>query len=119
MIAATNTPEPVLRQVAEIGRGYTYCLARSGVTGIGANVALDHANLFSMLGALDAAPPVLGFGISTPDQVEAGLAAGAQGVISGSAIVALVADHGVAAADPVCAFVASMKDATRRRAGDA
>lgn len=119
MIAATNTPKPVLRRVAEIGRGYTYCLARGGVTGVGADVALDHGNLFSMLGALNAAPPVLGFGISRPNQVQAGLAAGAQGVISGSAIVTLIADHGAAAAGPVRAFVAAMKDATRRRAGDA
>ena len=58
-----------------------------------------------------APPPVLGFGISTPDHVRQALAAGAAGVISGSAIVGRVAE-GV---DSVRAFVASMKGATRGR----
>ena len=80
---------------------------------LGADLALDHGNLFEALNALDAAPSVLGFGISRPDQVSAGLSAGARGVISGSAIVALIAEHGAAAAEPVRAFVASMKAATR------
>jgi tryptophan synthase alpha chain len=55
---------------------------------------------------------VFGFGISSPDHVRAALAAGAEGVICGSAIVSLVA----AAASPAAAvapFVASLKSATR------
>lgn len=116
MIAATNTPDAALRRVADLGRGYTYCLARGGVTGVGADVALDHGNLFDALNAFNAAPPVLGFGISRPDQVASGLAAGARGVISGSAIVALIAEHSEAAAEPVRAFVTSMKAATRNAA---
>jgi tryptophan synthase alpha chain len=52
---------------------------------------------------------VLGFGISTPEQVRQGIASGAAGVISGSAIVAR-ASEGPAA---VRAFVAELKAATR------
>lgn len=113
MIAATNTPDHVLARVATLGRGYTYCLARGGVTGTGTEVKLDHARLFATLAELDASPPILGFGISTPDHVCAALAAGAAGVISGSAIVTLVAEHERDAAAPIRAFVAGMKHATR------
>ncbi len=112
MIAATNTPDEVLEQVAKLGRGYTYALARGGVTGTGTAMNLDHGALFATLAKLGAAPPILGFGVSTPDHVRAALAAGAAGVISGSAIVSLIAEHGAGAANAVRAFVASMKAAT-------
>lgn len=112
MIAAVNTPEPALASVAALGEGYTYCLARVGVTGAGTAMQLDHGDLLAALARLGAPPAVLGFGISTPDHVRIALAAGAAGVISGSAIVALMAENGAAAAAPVEAFVSTMKRAT-------
>lgn len=112
MIAATNTPVPVLRRIAELGQGYTYCLARGGVTGIGTEIKLDHHDLFASLAEAGAPPPVLGFGISRPDHVRDALASGAHGVISGSAIVSLVAEHG-GAPEAVRGFVAELKQATR------
>jgi tryptophan synthase alpha chain len=63
-----------------------------------------------MLGALreaGAPPPVFGFGISRPEHVRAALAAGAAGVISGSAIV-----ERVARGEDVAGFVGEMKAAT-------
>ena len=115
MIAATNTPDAVLERVAALGGGYTYCLARGGVTGVGAALRLDHGHLLATLDRLGAAPSILGFGISTPDHVRAALDAGAAGVISGSAIVTLIAEHGDRAAEPVRAFVAAMKAGARGR----
>ncbi len=112
MIAATNTPDAVLGEVARLGRGYTYALARGGVTGTGTAMRLDHGALFATLASLGAAPPILGFGVSTPDHVRAAIEAGAAGVISGSAIVSLIAEHKAAAANPVRVFVTSMKAAT-------
>ncbi len=109
MIAAPNTPRDTLAKIAALSSGYTYCVARSGVTGADAALALDHKALFEALNAAGAPPPVLGFGISSPDQVREALASGAAGVISGSAIVARVGE-GV---DSVREFVASMKSATR------
>lgn len=87
MIAATNTPDTVLATIARLSRGYTYCVARKGVTGAKTDMQLNHGSLFERLSAVGAPPPVLGFGISTPEQVTAAFAAGASGVISGSAIV--------------------------------
>jgi tryptophan synthase alpha chain len=107
LIAAPNTPEAALRGIAATARGYTYCVARAGVTGADREVRFDSA-MIARLKALGAPPPVLGFGISRPEHVRRAREAGAAGVISGSAIVALGAD-----ADAVRAFAAEMKAATR------
>ena len=56
---------------------------------------------------------MLGFGISRPDHVRAALAAGAAGVIAGSAIVRLIERDGADASADVSRFVAAMKAATR------
>lgn len=110
MIAATNTPPETLRKIATLGGGYTYCVARAGVTGAGAEVNLDHQAVFEALASAGAPPPVLGFGISRPDHVRAALAAGAAGVISGSAIVNIIA-HEPAPLPALRAFVREMKAA--------
>ena len=111
MIAAPNTPEPTLMRIARTGEGYTYCVARTGVTGADRAMELDHASLFEILARHLAPPPVLGFGISTPDHVRSALSAGAAGVISGSAIVKLAQEASLA---EVAAFVSAMKSATHR-----
>ena len=115
LIAARNTPAATLRRVAALADGYTYCVARAGVTGAGETVAFDHGGMLDTLARNLAPPPVFGFGISKPEHVAAALQAGAAGVISGSAIVALAAaprpDPAPARAD----FVSAMKAATVRR----
>ena len=112
MIAATNTPPSVLAKIAALSSGYTYCVARAGVTGTRDDLTLDHDNLFAGLAAAGAPPPVLGFGISTPDHVRAAVASGVAGVISGSAIVKLVPEPGATA--KIEEFVREMKAATAR-----
>ena len=114
LIAAPNTPEPVLEEIAAAGEGYTYCVARAGVTGANEEVQFAHGLLFENLERLGAAPPVLGFGISRPEHVRQALEAGAAGVISGSAIVRLIAEDPAGATASVKDFTASMKAATRR-----
>lgn len=109
MIAAPNTPRDTLRKIAALSSGYTYCVARAGVTGADSELSLDHGELFAALGEAGAPPPVLGFGISSPAQVRQALASGAAGVISGSAIVQRVSEGPAAVRD----FVRSMKTATR------
>ena len=91
LIAAPNTPEPTLARIAALGGGYTYCVARAGVTGAESGPQLDHHRLLAGLTGLDAAPAMLGFGVSQPSHVRAALAAGAAGAISGSAVVQRIA----------------------------
>lgn len=114
LIAAANTSAATVRRIAELGEGYTYCVARAGVTGAGEEARFDHKELIAALAAEGAPPPIFGFGISRPEHVKAGLGAGAAGVISGSAIVSLIAEDTAGAADKVRGFVAAMKAATRR-----
>jgi tryptophan synthase alpha chain len=115
LIAAPNTPDATLRKIAAAGEGYTYCVARAGVTGADEEVRFGHSQMLGTLKAFGAPPPVFGFGISRPDHVALALDAGAAGVISGSAIVRLIASNPGAEADAVRGFVAEMKAATRRR----
>jgi tryptophan synthase alpha chain len=91
LIAAPNTPDSALQRIASLCRGYTYCVARSGVTGSGEAPRLAHSDLFAALERHSAPPPVLGFGISTADHVAEAARAGASGVIVGSALVQLAA----------------------------
>ena len=110
LIAATNTPRVTLANIAKLGGGYTYCVARAGVTGTETEMKLDHGALFAALAEDGAPPPVLGFGISKPEHVQVALAAGAAGVISGSAIVRIIETE----PDPlpkVRSFVSAMKAA--------
>jgi tryptophan synthase alpha chain len=87
MIAAPNTGDEALARIASLSSGYTYCVARAGVTGHAQGPRLAHRPLFDRLRKAGAPPPVLGFGIGSPAQVGDAASEGAAGVISGSAIV--------------------------------
>ncbi len=112
LIAAPNTPDATIARIAAMSRGYTYCVARSGVTGAGDAPRLAHRTLFDRLAQHGAPPPVLGFGISTAEHVRAALQAGAAGVICGSAIVERAVGDGPAG---VRELVGKLKAATTAR----
>jgi tryptophan synthase alpha chain len=77
------------------------------VTGADREARFDHEAMLDGLRAAGAPPAIFGFGISQPDHVRAALAAGAAGVISGSAIV-----ERIARGEDVTGFVREMKAAT-------
>jgi len=107
-IAPPNADDLRLKAIAAAGEGYTYVTSREGVTGADERLRRDQTSLIARLRSYGAPPPVLGFGISNPEQVRAGLAMGASGVISGSAVVSRVAEG-----RDVVDFVRQMKGATR------
>ena len=113
LIAAANTPDATLERIAGLSRAYTYCVSRAGITGTHAGGEFD-SGLVERLEKAGAAPPVFGFGISRPEHVRAALAAGAKGVICGSAIV-----DKAARGEDVTELVRSLKGATRERLGTA
>jgi len=86
-IAPPNAGKAALDRIAKLGAGYTYVLTRSGVTGTEHAAGTPARELLAQLEARDAAPAILGFGVSEPRQVSEGIAAGAAGVICGSAVV--------------------------------
>jgi len=57
-------------------------------------------------------PCAIGFGISTPEQART-LAAQADGIIVGSAIVKMIAQLGVECVEPIAEYVRRMKAAMR------
>ncbi|NNG44584.1 tryptophan synthase subunit alpha [Pseudoalteromonas sp. NEC-BIFX-2020_002] len=114
-IATPNAPDDTLRECASYGRGYTYLLSRAGVTGTEIKAQMPANSIVTKLKEYHSAPALLGFGISTPDDVKAALVAGAAGVISGSAVVKIIEtnlDNPQTMLNELKAFVAKMKAAT-------
>jgi tryptophan synthase alpha chain len=107
-IAPPNADEARLGAIAVAGEGYTYVTSREGVTGADERLRRDQSDLIATLTRHGAPPPILGFGIATPDHVRAALAMGATGAISGSAVV-----KRMVGGEDVGAFVRAMKAATR------
>lgn len=123
-VAPPNASEDTLREVSSYSLGYTYVLSRAGVTGVDAvnesTVKNSQSNpaeqLIARLNEYHAAPPILGFGISAPQQVKDALAAGASGAISGSAVVKIIEnnlDNHTNMLTALSEFVTTMKAATK------
>jgi tryptophan synthase alpha chain len=120
-IAPPNASEDTLREVSSYSRGYTYVLSRAGVTGVDviekkSQQSSPAKELITTLNEYHAAPPVLGFGISAPQQVKDALAAGASGAISGSAVVKIIENNlsnDEQMLTELSTFVTKMKAATK------
>lgn len=113
LIAAPNTPDAALEKIARLSKAYTYCVSRAGITGTHAGGQFD-PSLIARLVRIGAPPPIFGFGISSVEHVRMAIAAGALGVICGSAIV----DRTTRGED-VSELIRSLKGATRERLGTA
>jgi tryptophan synthase alpha chain len=96
--------------IAGEAEGFLYCVSSLGVTGVRTTLGDHAARLVAQAKAVTDLPCAVGFGIARPDQARA-MAEVADGVIVGSAIVRLIAEHGREAAPAVRAFVASLKAA--------
>lgn len=115
-IAPPNADAETLRIIAEQGGGYTYLLSRAGVTGTETKAGLPIYTLLEKLTQFDAPPALLGFGISTPEQVQEAIHAGAAGAISGSAIVQIIEknlDDEATMLESLGMFILAMKQATK------
>jgi tryptophan synthase alpha chain len=114
LLSPTSGRERV-RGVARVGSGFVYYVSRTGVTGERGELPEELAG--EVAGARRALklPVAVGFGISTPEQA-ARVARIADGVVVGSALVRLVAEHAGSGDlhDLVRAFAARMVAATRR-----
>jgi len=114
-IATPNAPQKTLKQVAELGQGYTYLLSRAGVTGTDVKAEMPIENILTTLKSYNAPPSLLGFGISSVEQVKEAIELGVDGVISGSAVVKIIQDN-LASEELLLAdlgsFISKMKAAT-------
>ena len=106
------TSDNRIAMVAKEAEGFLYIVSSLGVTGTRSEIKTDIASIVSLVRENTDIPCAVGFGISTPEQA-AKMAAVSDGVIVGSAIVKLIGLHGKNAAEPVGAYVRSMKNALR------
>lgn len=93
--AAPNTPQNRLREIAALDPPFLYCVSVLGVTGARGGVADSTLAFLDRVKAATDVPALVGFGVSGPIQA-ATLAARADGVIVGSALIrALAGGRGV------------------------
>jgi tryptophan synthase alpha chain len=89
LITQTTSDERI-KNIAASARGYLYLVSVLGVTGVRDTVDGGAIDLLNRVRRQTDLPLALGFGISTPDHAKTCAAAGADGVIVGSAIVAII-----------------------------
>ncbi len=104
------TSEGRVAMIAEQAEGFIYLVSSMGVTGTRKSIDTDLDPIISTIRAASRVPVAIGFGISNPEQART-MAAKADGVIVGSAIVKLIAQYGKAAPEHVARFVREMKSA--------
>lgn len=96
--------------VAKEAEGFLYCVSSLGVTGVRSQITTDIGAMVSLVREASDIPAAIGFGISTPQQAKE-MAQKADGVIVGSAIVKLIAQHGRDCVPYVTEYVKQMKEA--------
>ena len=114
-LVAPTTPEDRIELIVKRGGGFIYYVSREGVTGMQTKVADTIAQMTAKIRAHTGLPIAVGFGISTPEQART-VAASAEAVVVGSAIVDQVARHGQAPdlIKRVSDFVASLVQAVKK-----
>ena len=101
-----------ISMIAKEAEGFVYCVSSLGVTGMRSQITTDIGAMVQLVKAQKDIPCAVGFGISTPEQAKK-MAAQADGVIVGSAIVKLCETYGEDCVPYVGEYVKSMKDAIR------
>ena len=91
-IIAPTTPDARIAMIAAVTTGFLYYVSREGVTGVRDQVAGNIPEAVARVRAHTRLPMVVGFGIGTRAQV-AQVAAHADGVVVGSALVNCVRDN--------------------------
>ena len=103
------TSDSRTEMIAKAAEGFVYCVSSLGVTGVRRNITTDVGGMIDLVRkANPGIPCAVGFGISTPEQATE-MSKYSDGVIVGSAIVKIIAEHGINSADYVADYVKSMK----------
>lgn len=106
------TSQSRIKKIAAEAEGFVYCVSSLGVTGVRSQITTDISRMIAEVKAVCDIPCAIGFGISAPEQARE-MAAVADGVIVGSAIVKMVAQYGERCVKPVADYVREMKKATQ------
>jgi tryptophan synthase alpha chain len=106
-LVAPTTRGDRLQRSLDGAQGFVYLVARLGVTGARAALALDLGESVRRVREATSLPVAVGFGISTPEQART-VGQMADGVVVGSALVEILGQQGVGAARR---FLGSLRDA--------
>jgi tryptophan synthase alpha chain len=107
----TPTSEARAGGIAPGAEGFLYCVSSLGVTGVRESIGTEIGEVISAVKAeRKDLPCAIGFGVSTPEQARE-MAQLADGVIVGSAIVRIIAEHGRDSEPHVRGFVRSLRAA--------
>ena len=113
-LIAPTTPDDRIGLIARRASGFIYYVSREGVTGMQSKVSDTIGMMTGKIRQHTDLPVAVGFGISNPEQARA-VAANAEAIVVGSAVVNQIAQHGK---DPdlvatVSAFVKTLADAVK------
>lgn len=112
-LVAPTTPIERVRDIARRSSGFVYVVSRMGVTGAGRELGDNIKDLVDRLRPEIDKPLAVGFGVSTPEQARA-IAAYADGVIVGSALIDRIARATGDPAAEVRTFCSRLAAAARR-----
>lgn len=104
------TSEQRIAMIAREAQGFVYCVSSMGVTGVRNRLDANVGEMVRKVKAVRDIPCAVGFGISTPEQAQA-MAQLADGVIAGSAAVALIEQYGKDCLEPLAQYVRALKRA--------
>ena len=104
------TSQNRIARIAREAEGFLYIVSSLGVTGVRSEITTDLEAIVEVVRQNTAIPCAIGFGISTPKQAGE-MAAYADGVIVGSAIIRILEQYGQEAPEHVGEYVRKMKEA--------
>ena len=110
LVAPTSNER--IKTIAADAEGFLYCVSSLGVTGVRSEIQTDVAAMIRQVKEVSSVPCAIGFGVSTPEQAR-DMAAISDGVIIGSAIVKLIAEHGRDSVEHVKRYCGKIKEAIR------
>jgi tryptophan synthase alpha chain len=105
LIFAPTSSDERMRVLASHGRGFIYCVARRGVTGVKSVIGAEVIEYLGRCRQATAMPLAVGFGIQDRDDVSA-LIGKADMAVIGSQTIRLVDEKGAAAVGP---FIAGLR----------
>ena len=91
-LVAPTTPASRLPRIGAAATGFIYYVSREGVTGVRDQVAANIPEAVARIRQHTTRPVVVGFGLSTPEQVKQ-VARVADGVVVGSALVNVIKEN--------------------------
>ncbi|MCC8070119.1 MAG: tryptophan synthase subunit alpha [Ruminococcus sp.] len=97
-----------IKMIVSEATGFIYCVSSMGVTGMRNKITTNVGEMVNLVKQTKDIPCAIGFGVSTPEQAKE-MAQYADGVIIGSAIVNIVAQHGKDSIPYVSDFVKAVK----------